>query len=89
MERFRTNIDVSTGIITKIPLTEAEVNDLLNSLSSSAREKRNMLLSECDWTRLDDADTDKSAWAVYRQALRDVPQQPDFPENIVWPTKPE
>lgn len=25
----------------------------------------------------------------YVQALRDVPAQPGFPENIVWPTEPE
>lgn len=25
----------------------------------------------------------------YAQALRDVPQQTGFPENIGWPTKPE
>ena len=24
----------------------------------------------------------------YRQALRDVPAQAEFPQNIVWPTKP-
>jgi hypothetical protein len=88
MEKFRTNIDIRTGVVTKVALTEEEFNDLFNSISSSAREKRNTLLSECDWTRLDDANTDKAAWATYRQALRDVPQQPGFPDNIVWPTKP-
>ena len=30
----------------------------------------------------------KAAWATYRQALRDVPQQGTFPNTIVWPTKP-
>jgi hypothetical protein len=29
------------------------------------------------------------AWAAYRQALRDVPQQPGFPWNIQWPRRPE
>lgn len=29
------------------------------------------------------------AWVAYRQALRDVPQQSGFPQNIVWPVKPE
>ncbi len=27
--------------------------------------------------------------AVYRQALRDIPQQEGFPYNVVWPEKPE
>lgn len=34
-------------------------------------------------------DTLNGAWADYRQALRDVPQQPGFPRNVIWPTKPE
>lgn len=28
-------------------------------------------------------------WAVYRQALRDIPNQPGFPFDIVFPVKPE
>lgn len=31
----------------------------------------------------------KQEWRDYRQALLDVPQQPGFPDNITWPTKPE
>lgn len=30
-----------------------------------------------------------AAWVTYRQALRDVPQQAGFPDNIQWPVKPE
>ena len=29
------------------------------------------------------------AYADYRQALRDVPQQAGFPGDIDWPAKPE
>lgn len=33
---------------------------------------------------------DKQAeWAAYRQALLDIPQQPSFPHDVTWPTKPE
>ena len=28
-------------------------------------------------------------WAKYRQALRDIPDQPGFPFEIDWPEKPE
>lgn len=28
-------------------------------------------------------------WAKYRQALRDIPNQPGFPYEINWPKKPE
>lgn len=31
----------------------------------------------------------KDEFAVYRQALLDVPQQQGFPENINWPTPPQ
>jgi hypothetical protein len=54
------------------------------------RETRNELLAETDWTQAADVpQTIKDKWATYRQALREVPQQPGFPTNITWPTKPE
>jgi len=56
---------------------------------SSVRSKRDSLLQKSDWTQLPDAPTDKSAWATYRQALRDVPQQSGFPDNVIWPEKPK
>jgi hypothetical protein len=52
------------------------------------RAKRDNLLSTSDWTQVDDSPVDKSAWATYRQALRDVPSQAGFPNTITWPTKP-
>jgi hypothetical protein len=62
------------------PDTEAE--------AQAARLKRNALLAESDWTQLADAPVDNLAWAVYRQNLRDVPNQPGFPVTIIWPTQP-
>lgn len=54
-----------------------------------ARLDRNRLLVETDWTQaVDVPQAIKDKFAPYRQALRDVPQQPGFPENIVWPVKP-
>lgn len=52
------------------------------------RADRNAFLSACDWTQLQDAPVDAAAWATYRQALRDITNQPD-PFNIVWPQEPE
>lgn len=52
------------------------------------RAERNKRLSESDWTQLADSTADKTAWATYRQALRDIPNQSDFPESVVWPQKP-
>lgn len=51
------------------------------------RYKRNELLSETDWMAVGDRPMSDEVRA-YRQALRDVPQQEGFPDNVVWPTKP-
>ena len=79
-----------------VPLTEqeiAEYNDriIANSqvLAEKARTMRNSLLAASDWTQVADAPVDQAAWATYRQALRDITSQEGFPENVVWPTKPE
>lgn len=49
---------------------------------------RNVLLGTSDWTQLPDVPlTTKSAWAEYRQLLRDITQQAD-PFNIIWPQPP-
>jgi hypothetical protein len=42
------------------------------------------MLKDTDWTQVLDSPVDKTAWALYRQALRDIPAQPD-PFNITWP----
>lgn len=55
----------------------------------SARAKRDGLLKETDYIVMPDCPlADKSEWQAYRQALRDVPDQPSFPDTIDWPTKP-
>ena len=54
---------------------------------TSVRNQRNTLLAACDWTQLPDAPVDATAWAAYRQELRDITNQPD-PFNIVWPQEP-
>lgn len=52
------------------------------------RSKRNRLLAQTDWTQLPDAPVNKTAWATYRQALRDLPATVDT-DNPVWPEQPE
>ena len=49
------------------------------------RAERDAKLAASDWTQLPDVPlATKEAWAVYRQALRDITNQPD-PFNITWP----
>ena len=52
-----------------------------------ARSKRDLILTASDTMALVDRVTDE--WKTYRQALRDVPAQSGFPDNITWPTEPE
>ena len=49
---------------------------------------RDCELSATDWTQIADAPTDKAAWAVYRQALRDLPASNNNPRDIELPVKP-
>jgi hypothetical protein len=74
---------------------------LLNGISeitqpvTPPRDVRDALLLEVDiytspplrWGSL--TSTEQAAWSTYRQALLDVPQQADFPNNITWPTLEE
>ena len=60
--------------------------------ASSARAQRDKLLAATDWAVLPDSPLDessKTSLKTYRQALRDVPQQEGFPNNISWPNMPE
>ena len=52
------------------------------------RAERDRLLAASDWTQVADAPVDAAAWAVYRQALRDVPQDFASPDDVVWPVAP-
>ena len=53
------------------------------------RSERNRLLAQTDWTQVADAPVDQTAWATYRQVLRDVPQQAGFPADVTWPEEPQ
>lgn len=52
------------------------------------RNKRNALLSACDFRMVADAPWDTAAWGAYRQALRDMTDTLD-PRKAVWPAEPE
>ena len=52
------------------------------------RIERNQKLTSSDWTQLADNTANTSAWATYRQSLRDLPTTEGFPHNITWPQEP-
>jgi hypothetical protein len=79
-EEQRYYVDPTTGACTLISVL-------------AIKEKRKKLLYESDWTdtlsaktRLGDDLYD--SWQAYRQALRDIPTQPGYPDDVIWPTKP-
>jgi methionine-rich copper-binding protein CopC len=65
-----------------------EINAATQAKAVSVRADRNNRLTECDWTQLADSPENNSAWATYRQNLRDVPSQSGFPWDVTWPNKP-
>jgi hypothetical protein len=52
------------------------------------RNWRKTELASCDWTQVVDSTADKTAWATYRQALRDLPSQNADPKKIIFPSRP-
>lgn len=86
--RERRGEDLSWAV-EKIPeKTEAEKRE---DAEKSVRAKRDSLISETDYLLASDypiSAEDLEAVKVYRQALRDVPQQAGFPFDVVWPDLP-
>jgi len=62
----------------------------------NVRSDRDYLLKDSDWTQASDYTGDAltaeqvTAWATYRQALRDITAHENFPDLAPedWPTKP-
>lgn len=74
-----------------VALTDDEIFERDEAQGDQIRAERTRRLSDSDWTQVDDAplsNVQKAAWAAYRQALRDIPQQAGFPWNVVWPETP-
>lgn len=61
---------------------------LVNEAWEKLRAQRNTKLAESDWTQMLDAPVDQAAWAIYRQALRDMTNDLDDPFAAVWPDHP-
>jgi hypothetical protein len=76
-----------------VPPTQEELDA---ALAASIRGQRNNLLAtEVDplvtnplrWAELTEAQ--QAAWTQYRRDLLDITAQAGFPNEVVWPTKPE
>lgn len=71
------------------PMPQEQIIAMTQEQAAIVRAERNGLLTSTDWTQVDDTSANKTAWATYRQVLRDVPQQEGFPWSVTWPTQPE
>jgi hypothetical protein len=61
-------------------------------LAKRARERRDILLAETDYLLMPDYPVSEETLEevkAYRQALRDLPEQAGFPQNISFPEKPK
>ena len=68
-----------------------DVDTVTAAAWTALRAQRNSLLAASDWTQLQDAHLSaekKSAWADYRQALRDLPENATDPTQVTWPVSP-
>lgn len=62
-----------------------------NIHAKAIRETRDRLLNSTDWTQANDTALSQEmveAYKEYRQVLRDITEQEEFPYNIIWPDKP-
>ena len=87
-EMFTEYTDDEGNTVTVQAQKDAKVAKDNAALAAIERATRDDLLKATDHYGLSDV-TMSEAMTTYRQALRDVPQQTDFPGTITWPTKPE
>ena len=69
--------------------TQDEITERTTNKAAQVRAERDQLLAATDYTQLADAPGDATAWATYREALRNLPTRSGFPWTMTWPTKPE
>ena len=70
---------------------ENEEDPTYSQKKNAVIQRRNNLLNDSDYLMMTDypiSDEKKQEIKAYRQALRDIPQQDGFPDNIIWPDKP-
>ena len=80
-----TSVENLDGSWTATPRTVDDLAARLAQQAAAVRADRNARLTATDWTQIADSTADKPAWAIYRQALRNVPAQAGFPQRVIWP----
>lgn len=66
--------------------------EITAAVLAGLRKRRDELLTACDWTQIPDVPLSaeqRTAWQVYRQVLRDLPEMTQLvPGGIIWPVPP-
>ena len=78
-------------IVDDVWVISLDVDTVTTQAWTALRAQRNSLLVASDYTQLQDAHLSaekKSAWADYRQALRDLPENATDPTQVTWPVSP-
>jgi len=71
--------------------SQEEIDEATESQAERVRSDRDSRLAKTDWMVIKHLELNENIpgkWEVYRQDLRDVPQQPGFPWNVTWPIEP-
>ena len=98
-EKYNITVNYNTNLLAQI---ESDYSTWLKKAknlekeieSNKIRDYRDSLLNQCDlqhcnpekWTAM--SDDEKLSWANYKQSLRDIPTQSEFPYTVNWPTIP-
>ena len=86
-DMFSDYTDDDSVVHTKAEQETAYQDRLDATAAESARTDRDSKLALTDFHGLTD-NTMSAEMTTYRQALRDVPQQDEFPNSITWPVEP-
>jgi len=81
-----------TGGVVTVTEPAGWLENKTNEAWRKIRKERNQLLKDSDYIMVSDAPITtekKEEWEAYRQALRDIPQDYDSPDEVVYPDKPE
>lgn len=88
-EEYETYLDLMNMQAKQLLIVNGKViiqNYVIIETWETIRDRRNEKLNGTDWTQLPDIpESTRSRYAMYRQALRDIPQRYTDPNSIMWP----
>lgn len=93
VDMFTSYTDEEGVFHSKLDQEQAYQAGLDAKVAESNRKKRNDLLTDTDWTQMNDSPLSnelKTAWATYRQELRQITDLDAWPnlEDDDWPVEP-